>query len=84
VSRILKLHPGAPKADVEEAARRHIVGRLRDHETLKLLAKVAGVPIEQLPPILAALSVSATELLRQLGDEVDRRKAQERANRDDR
>ena len=70
MSRILQLHPRPSKADSERAAGRRIVARQREYQSLKALARFAGVPLAMLAPGTPALpcsgSTSPTVYLQQL------------------
>jgi hypothetical protein len=70
VSRILQLHCSASKAASEEAAGRHIVARQREHQSLKALARFAGVPLAMVAPggllLPSSGSTSPTDCVQQL------------------
>jgi hypothetical protein len=83
VSRILQLHPRPSKADSEQAAGRYLAARQREYQSLKALARFAGVPIAMLAPGDPALpfsgSPSPTDYVQQLEVYVQHRIAMARS-----
>jgi hypothetical protein len=84
VSRILQLHRRPSNAASEQAAGRRIVARQREYQSLKALARFAGVPLAMLAPGDPSLSFSGstspTDCVQQLEVYVQHRIAIARAS----
>jgi hypothetical protein len=83
VCRILQLHGKSNKAASEAAAARHIVARVREHQSLQALAQFAGVTPAMFasgdPAQCISRSMSPTDCVQQLELYVQHRIAQARA-----
>jgi Ni,Fe-hydrogenase maturation factor len=86
VPRNLRLQPRPSKFESEQAAARHIVARQREYQQLKVLAQLAGVPINSLArsgdaptsgaetPTAESTEQFAAQLQRWVTDALDRRR----------